>query len=185
MALLLPSIFLSTFSFLPFSLSNIIPCIHPYPRGFTSARFTHRRASPPPSAMARRKALLHPQRQDANSSHPSTSTRSPLSAREYYNARYEKIDRCHRSTTLYADVINSYIVRLEGLWREWVISSLKLKVVLLRLLILNLDIATSSISIPITHSKDQWRVESRTSFIEYITTTPSRKLVRLKSTDIN
>ena len=68
--------------------------------------------------MARRKALLHTQREDANSSCPSTSTRSQLSAREYYNARYEQVDKCHRSTTLYADVTNSHIDRLEGLWRE-------------------------------------------------------------------
>lgn len=67
--------------------------------------------------MARRKALLHAQKQDANSSHAS-STRSQLSAREYYNARYEKIDKYHRSTTLYADVTNLHIDRLEGLWRE-------------------------------------------------------------------
>ncbi len=68
--------------------------------------------------MARRKALLHTQRQDTNSSHAPTSTRSQLSAREYYNARYEKVDKCHRLTTLYADVTNSHIDRLEGLWRE-------------------------------------------------------------------
>ena len=68
--------------------------------------------------MARRKALLHAQQQYANSSHASPSTRSPLSAREYYNARYEKVDKSHQSTTLYADVTNSHIDRLEGLWRE-------------------------------------------------------------------
>ena len=68
--------------------------------------------------MARRKALLHAQQQHANSSHASPSTRSPLSAREYYNARYEKVDKSHRLTTLYADVTNLHIDRLEGLWRE-------------------------------------------------------------------
>ena len=68
--------------------------------------------------MARRKVLLHAQKQNANSSRASPSTRSQLSAREYYNARYEKVDKSHRSTTLYADVTNSHIDRLEGLWRE-------------------------------------------------------------------
>ena len=68
--------------------------------------------------MARRKALLHAQKQDANLSYASPSKRSQLSAREYYNARYEKVDKSHRSTTLYADVTNSHIDRLEGLWRE-------------------------------------------------------------------
>ena len=68
--------------------------------------------------MARCKALLHATKQDANSSYASPSTRNQLLAREYYNTRYEKFDKSHRSTTVYADLTNSYIDRLEGLWRE-------------------------------------------------------------------
>ena len=65
--------------------------------------------------MIRRKAVPHAPKQDASLSYVSPFKRSQLSAREYYNARYEKVDKSHRSTTLYADVINSHIDRLEGL----------------------------------------------------------------------
>jgi hypothetical protein len=69
--------------------------------------------------MPRRKALLHAQNQDSNSGlNNSTSTGSKLTAREYYNARYENVNKKHRSTSLYADVTKSHIDRLEGLWRE-------------------------------------------------------------------
>lgn len=85
-----------------------------YSQGLTFTRFAHRQPCLPPSAMARRKALLQAQQQDANSSHAPNSTRSRLLARKYYNARYEKVDKSHRSTILYADVINSHIDRLEN-----------------------------------------------------------------------
>ena len=61
--------------------------------------------------MSRLKALLHAQGQGPN---------SKLSAREYYNKRYEEVEEKHRSTGLYADTINLHIDRIEGLWREYV-----------------------------------------------------------------
>ena len=88
--------------------------------------------------MARRKALPHVQQHNANSSHASPTTISQLSAREYYSARYEKVDNSHQSTTLYTDVTNQHIDRFEGLWSERVTSSMDFTVVLLTFLILNL-----------------------------------------------
>ena len=147
---------------------------------------TRRQPFSPPSAMARRKALLHAQHQHANSSHASPSTRSPLSVREYYNARYEKVDKSHRLTTLYADVTNSHIDRLEGLWRECVNPQYGFyrhfaHIVNPR----SPGIATPSTSILITHSEGRWWVESRTFFIGCATTTLSRKSVRSRPTGIN
>ena len=88
--------------------------------------------------MTRRKALLYAQKQDANLSYVSFSKRSQLLVREYYNARYEKVDKSHRLMTLYVDVTNSHIDRLEDLWREWVTFNITSTVVVLSLLILDL-----------------------------------------------
>ena len=71
--------------------------------------------------MVRRKAPLQAQNQHRNSSHES-SAGIKFSAREYYNQRFEKIDKNHRSTTLYADTTNFHIDRIEGLWRTRSVS---------------------------------------------------------------
>ncbi|MCJ1250100.1 hypothetical protein MMC30_007326 [Trapelia coarctata] len=68
--------------------------------------------------MARRKAPLQAQDRHPNLSHDA-STGTKLSAREYYNHRYKKVDKKHRSACLYADVTNLHIDRIEGLWREY------------------------------------------------------------------
>ena len=70
-----------------------------------------------PSEMVCRKTLLQAQNQHLSSSHES-SAGIMFSAREYYNQRFEKIDKNHWSTTLYADTTNFHIDRIEGLWRR-------------------------------------------------------------------
>lgn len=72
---------------------------------------TSRRNSQP-SGMARRKTILHTQGQDP---------KSKVSAREYYNKRYEEVDKKYRSTGPYADITNLYINRIEGLWRVYTV----------------------------------------------------------------
>lgn len=67
--------------------------------------------------MIRRKATLQAQHQHSNSSHE-LFTETKLFAREYYNQRFEKIDKTHRSITLYTDIINFHIDRIERLWRR-------------------------------------------------------------------
>ena len=85
--------------------------------------------------MARRKALFQAQNQHSNASRDA-STRTQLSAREYYNERYNKVDKKHQSTCLYADITNLHIDRIEGLWREYVTSSVFCVIILLTLSIL-------------------------------------------------
>lgn len=67
--------------------------------------------------MARRIALQG-RTKDATLPHDTSTSTRTLSAREYYNTRYEEVDKNHPSTTLYADTTNWHIDRLEGLWRE-------------------------------------------------------------------
>lgn len=85
--------------------------------------------------MARRKASFQAQNRHSNSSHD-VPTGIKLSAREYYNQRFEKVDKNHRSTSLYADRINFHIDRIEELWRESVTFSVRSVVILLTLSIL-------------------------------------------------
>ena len=62
--------------------------------------------------MTRRKALSHTQEQNSS---------RKVSAREYYNKRYEEMNKKHRLIDLYADTINLHIDRIEELWREYVV----------------------------------------------------------------
>ena len=69
--------------------------------------------------MARRKPLLQPLQQASNPPRDaSQATTTKLSNREYYNTRYEKVDKNHRSTTLYEASTDLHINRQERLWRE-------------------------------------------------------------------
>ena len=65
--------------------------------------------------MARRKIPLHAPRQDPKGTpNPSSSPKGKVSARDYYNKRYKKVDKKHRSILgLYVDTTNSYIDRIE------------------------------------------------------------------------
>ncbi|KAL9127453.1 MAG: hypothetical protein Q9217_003670 [Psora testacea] len=70
--------------------------------------------------MARRKTLPPALQQASNlRQDASTATTRELSDREYYNTRYEEVDRNHRSTTLYEVSTDLHIDRQERLWREY------------------------------------------------------------------
>ncbi len=85
--------------------------------------------------MARRKAPFQAQNRHPNSSHD-VLTEIKLSTQEYYNQRFEKVDKNHRSTSLYADTINFHIDRIEELWRESVTFNVRSVMILLTLSIL-------------------------------------------------
>lgn len=56
---------------------------------------------------------------------PSTTSQSPsvakdyVSARDYYNRRYQELDKKRRSTGPYEATTESHINRMEGLWKEY------------------------------------------------------------------
>lgn len=83
--------------------------------------------------MARQKAPF--QAPNGHNASHDTSAGTQLSAREYYNERYEKVDKKHRSICLY-DVTNLRIDYIEGLWRESIISSVFRVIILLTLSVL-------------------------------------------------
>ena len=63
----------------------------------------------------RRQAPLYEQTADG----ASYDSRAPrLSTREYYNQRYDNVDKNRGSTTTYADDTKSAVARMERLWRE-------------------------------------------------------------------
>ena len=64
----------------------------------------------------RRTPILLPQQQ-ANEV-PNESLGPHLSTREYYNQRYNRVEKTHKSITCYADDTKSAIARMERLWRE-------------------------------------------------------------------
>ena len=100
--------------------------------------------------MARRKAFLHVQKQNPNGAqNASTSPKGKVSVREYYNKRYEEVDKKQRSIGLYADTTNLHIAWIEGLWREYVTTCCSYIVVLADA-ISCLDTAKLSRSIRIT-----------------------------------
>ena len=67
------------------------------------------------------RTVLHVQKQNPNGDQNAcTSPKGRASAREYYNKRYEEVDKKQRSIGLYADTTNMHIDRIEGLWREYV-----------------------------------------------------------------
>ena len=69
--------------------------------------------------MARRKTLLHGPQQASTLPHDaSKATTRKLSDREYYNTRYEQVDKNHHSTTLYEVSTDLHINRQERLWKE-------------------------------------------------------------------
>ncbi len=47
--------------------------------------------------------------------HPSDPA---LEAREYYNGRFEEVDKNHKSTFKYAESTEESIARMEGAWRK-------------------------------------------------------------------
>lgn len=69
--------------------------------------------------MARRKKLPYAPQQASNLTHDaSKATTRNLSDREYYNTRYEEVDKNHRSTTLFEPSTDLQIDRQERLWKE-------------------------------------------------------------------
>jgi len=69
--------------------------------------------------MVRRKVPRQALRVASSATH-SLTAKDHVSAREYYNRRYEEVDKKRRSTGLYEDSTESYINRMEGLWKEYV-----------------------------------------------------------------
>ena len=70
--------------------------------------------------MARRKVSPStPHAAPSTSQSPSAQDRR--STREYYNRRYEEMDRKRWCTRLYEDSTESHRDRMEGLWREYVV----------------------------------------------------------------
>ena len=68
--------------------------------------------------MARRKVSPYT-RQAAPSTSQSPSVKDYGSAREYYNRRYEEVDKKRRYAGLYEDSTKSHRDRMERLWREY------------------------------------------------------------------
>ncbi len=69
--------------------------------------------------MVRRKVLGQALRAASAATH-SPIAKDHVSSREYYNRRYEEVDKKRRSTGLYEDSTESHINRMEGLWKEYV-----------------------------------------------------------------
>ena len=67
--------------------------------------------------MVRHKVPRHALQAASTTSH-SPTTKDHVSAREYYNRRYNEVDQKRRSTGLYEDSTESHMNRMEGLWKE-------------------------------------------------------------------
>lgn len=69
--------------------------------------------------MVRRKVPRHVPQAPSPSAHSPTA-KEHVSARDYYNRRYEEVDKKRRCTGLYEDFTESHMNRMKGLWREYV-----------------------------------------------------------------
>ena len=58
--------------------------------------------------------------QAASSTATSPTSKDRVSARDYYNRRYEEVDKKRRCRGLYEGSTESHRDRMEGLWREYV-----------------------------------------------------------------
>lgn len=69
--------------------------------------------------MVRRRVPHHAPQAASSPANPPTS-KDHVSARDYYNRRYEEVDKKRRCRGLYEGSTESHRDRMEGLWKEYV-----------------------------------------------------------------